>query len=469
MHGLQGHLGKAISGEANKSLRALPQVQRLLELPAAAALIQHATRSAVLDAIRAALDEARAGLLAGGTEAPSPESLIAAASRLLERHATQGMRRVLNATGIVLHTNLGRAALAREALEAVSEAAGYSNLEYGLDTGARAARAPGVEMLLRSITGADAAIAVNNGAAAMLLILSALASGGEVLVSRGELIEIGGGFRIPDVIQQGGARLVEVGTTNKTHLSDYAAAITQCTRAILKVHPSNYRMVGFTAEADLASLATLAHERGLLLIYDLGSGAMQEIAELPHEPTPAAAIAAGADAVAFSGDKLLGGPQAGLIVGREAAIAPLRRHPLLRALRLDKLTLAALEATLRLHQDPAIARARIPVLRMLTQDEAALASRADRIASLVQPPAQAEIIVSTAYAGGGTLPVHDIASCAVALSMPGLSADELARSLRLHRPAIVGRIAGGRVLLDVFTLEDADITLVADAIRSAAP
>jgi L-seryl-tRNA(Ser) seleniumtransferase len=472
MHGSHRDLREAISDEATTAaLRALPQVQRLLELPEAAWLLQREPRAAVVDALRAALDAVRADLRAGKSDLPSPQAIITLASGMLNAAAPPALRCVLNATGIVLHTNLGRAPLAQEALAAIADAAGYANLEFALDTGTRGPRAPGIEALLCALTGAQAAVVVNNCAAAMLLTLSALASGGEVLVSRGELIEIGGGFRIPDVIQQGGARLVEIGTTNKTRVSDYASAITPATRVILKVHPSNYRMVGFTAEADLPSLATLARERGLLLVHDLGSGAMQDLRSVgrPHEPSPAAAIAAGADVVAFSGDKLLGGPQAGLIIGTAAAIAPLRRHPLMRALRLDKLSLAALEATLRLHQDPGRAFARIPALRMLAQDDAALLSRAHRLARLTPPPAQTEIVASTAHAGGGTLPATDIPSRAVALSIPGLSADELSRRLRLHHPAIVGRIADGRVLLDVFTLDDTDLAVIADAIGHATP
>jgi L-seryl-tRNA(Ser) seleniumtransferase len=351
----------------------------------------------------------------------------------------------------------------------MAEAAGYCDLEFTLETGLRGRRAPGVDALLCALTGAEAAIAVNNCAAAMLLALSGLAAGGEVVVSRGELIEIGGGFRIPDVIQQGGARLVEVGTTNKTRLADYAAAITPATRAILKVHPSNYRMVGFTAEADLASLAALARERDLKLIYDLGGGALAELQPnaAAREPTVRDSIAAGADLVAFSGDKLLGGPQAGLIVGRAEPVAQLRRHPLFRALRLDKISLAALEATLRLHRDPALAQQRIPVLRMIAQREDELQARAERLRDLMAA-AGAEIVASSAYSGGGALPAIALPSRAVAVTMPGLSAEELARRLRLGEPAIVGRIEGGRVLLDLFALEDADFPVVAAAIREAA-
>ncbi|HUO55477.1 MAG TPA: L-seryl-tRNA(Sec) selenium transferase [Rhodoblastus sp.] len=451
------------------ALRNLPQVQRLLERPETASLLMRAPRQHVVAALRLALDAARKELLAGEAT-PDPATLVSQAAILLDAAQNRGLARVINATGIVLHTNLGRAPLARAAREAMIEASGYANLEFALESGERGARAPGVAALLCALTGAEAALAVNNCAAAMLLSLSGLAANGEVLVSRGELIEIGGGFRIPDVIQQGGARLVEVGTTNKTRLDDYAAAITPLTRAILKVHHSNFRIVGFTAEADLAALAVLAKERGLRLIHDLGGGALGDLRALAraHEPIVAESVAAGADIVAFSGDKLVGGPQAGLIVGREEAVACLRRHPLMRALRLDKVSLAALEATLHLHQDPERARRAIPTLRMLAQTEAELQTRAEKLAALIAPPAEAEIIGSAAQAGGGALPAIDLPSRALALIVPGHSAEALARRLRLDRPAIVGRIAGERLLLDLFTLEDDDFPAIAIAIKDAA-
>ncbi len=448
------------------ALRELPQVQKLLEQPAAAALIERLPREAVVGALRRAVEAARAELIQGADVATDCASLVARAAAAL---AAPGLVRVVNAAGIVLHTNLGRAPLAPEAVLAMADAAGYSNLEFSLESGLRGRRAPGVETLLCALTGAQAALAVNNCAAAMLLALAALAADGEVVVSRGELIEIGGGFRIPEVIRQGGARLVEVGTTNKTRLSDYSAAITPATRAILKVHPSNFRMAGFTAEADLASLAALARERGLKLVYDLGGGALAELraADAPREPTVRESVAAGADLVAFSGDKLLGGPQAGLIVGREDSIAALRKHPLMRALRLDKISVAALEATLRLHRDPDLARRRIPALRMLAQDEAELQARAEKLRELLAPSAATEIVASAAYSGGGALPAIALPSRAVAVALPGVAPEELARRLRLGRPAVVGRIADGAFLLDVFTLEDEDLPVLAAAVLAA--
>ncbi len=456
---------------ARSNLRGLPQLQRLLEAPAAASLLQIHARPVLLAALRRELEEARVALVADpGLAAPSAEALLGRAGDRLradaEARAWSGLRRTINATGVLLHTNLGRAPLPQAALEAVLEVgAGYSNLEFDLGAGRRGARTQGIEPLLAELTGAEAGLAVNNAAAAVLLALSALAGGGEVIVSRGELVEIGGGFRIPDVIRQGGARLVEVGTTNKTRLADYADAIGPQTRMLLKVHQSNYRIVGFTAEAAVPALAALARARGLVLMHDLGSGALLDLRRFgrPHEPTVRDALAAGANLVAFSGDKLLGGPQAGILVGSTAAVAPLRRHPLLRALRLDKMSLAALEATLRLYRDPDGAVAAIPLLRMLDQDEATLAARAERLVSLLDGCIETVIEPSEGYAGGGTLPGSVISSRAVALHG---EAEMLAARLRRYRPSVVGRISGGRLLLDMLTVADDEVPVLAEAIKA---
>ncbi len=453
------------------NLRGLPQMQRLLEAPAAASLLRDHPRAVVLEVLRHMLEEARTGLIADpGLPTPSADSLLGRAGDWLladaEARARTGLRRAINATGILLHTNLGRAPLAREALDAVLEVgAGYSNLEFDLDAGRRGARTQGIEPLLAELVGAEAGLAVNNAAAAVLLALGALAGGGEVIVSRGELVEIGGGFRIPDVIRQGGARLVEVGTTNKTRLADYADAIGPQTRMLLKVHRSNYRIVGFTSEVAVPELAALARARSVVLMHDLGSGALLDLRRFgrPHEPTVRDALAAGADLVAFSGDKLLGGPQAGILVGSTAAIDPLRRHPLLRALRLDKMSLAALEATLRLYRDPDVAVAAIPLLRMLDQGEATLAARAERLVGLLDGSLEVAIVASEGFAGGGTLPESVIPSHAVVLHA---DAEPLAARLRQHRPAVVGRISGGRLLLDMLAVADDEVPVLAEAIRS---
>ena len=428
-------------------------------------------------ALRLVLDQARADLLGAGPHpSPSPEELLVRASGLLASQAHPTLRPAINATGIVLHTNLGRAPLAEAAVQAVvSVARGYSNLEFDLSEGVRGSRTQGIEPLLATLTGAEAGLAVNNAAAAVLLALSALAGGalggsegGEVIVSRGELVEIGGGFRIPDVIRQGGARLVEVGTTNKTRIADYADAITPRTRMLLKVHQSNYRIVGFTEEASVAELSALARTNGLVLMHDLGSGALVDLRRfgLPHEPTVQDALAGGADIVAFSGDKLLGGPQAGMLVGRAAMLAPLRRHPLLRAVRLDKMSLAALEATLRLYRNPDAALSLVPALRMLDQDEAMLRMRAQHLCGLLGDAVGAAIEPGTGHAGGGTLPGAVIPSVVVALQPVSVAAATLAARLRLHHPAVVGRLSGGRLLLDMLTVADAEITLTASAIRA---
>ena len=446
------------AGSAAK-LRSLPQVGHLLEAWPAAP-----SRDAAAEALRVVLAQLRVALLDGTlTEVPGSAEIIRRAATALDAQSRPVLRRVINATGIVLHTNLGRAPLPPEALQAVMEvASGYSNLEMDLASGTRGSRLAGVEPLLRTLTGAEAALTVNNCAAAVLLALAGLAGGGEVIVSRGELVEIGGGFRIPDVIVQGGARLVEVGTTNRTRLADYRAAITPATRVLLKVHQSNYRVVGFTEEASLAELSGLAREAGLLLVHDLGSGAMGPLGPV-HEPTPADSIAAGSDVVAFSGDKLAGGPQAGLLVGRSAPIEALKRHPLMRALRLDKMTLAALEAVLRLHTDPALAPTRVPVLRMLGQAEPVLQERAEQLCALLGGTARVE--PSRGYAGGGTLPTDTLPSRAVVLAVADV--EGFARRLRSFHPAVVGRINGGELWLDVLAMNDGELPCVAEAVRGA--
>ncbi len=432
----------------------------MLALPAAEGLVGIYGVLAVTAALRAALAANRQALVTGALKsAPDAPAIVAQAQAMLAVRQRPGLRRVINATGIVLHTNLGRAPLAAEAIAAVATiAGGYSNLEFDLETGKRGSRTQALEPLLCAVTRAEAGLAVNNGAAAILLALSALASGGEVIVSRGEIVEIGGGFRIPDVIRQGGARLVEVGSTNKTRLADYRDAITPDTRVLLKVHQSNFRTIGFTAETGLEALAGLAREQGLMLVADLGSGL---IAPTPGiaEPTLAQALAAGADVVTCSGDKLLGGPQAGLILGRKAALDPLRNHPLLRAVRLDKMSLAALEATLMMHRDRP---ENVPVMRMLHTDEAVLQARAERLIAAIGAGA---VQTTTGYAGGGSLPGDGIVSRAVALSPPG-GADATAAALRAHHPAIVARINDGLLLFDMLTVADDELAALAEAIAT---
>ncbi|HEX5617437.1 MAG TPA: L-seryl-tRNA(Sec) selenium transferase [Solirubrobacteraceae bacterium] len=435
----------------------------LRELPAVDVLAAQvdAPRPIALAAARAVLAERRRELLAGET---GDADLAARAGAWAARAGAPRLRRVLNATGVIVHTNLGRAPLAASVREAVARAAeGYSNLELDLDTGARGSRHDHVEELLCALTGAEAAIAVNNCAGATLLAAAALAGPGrEVIVSRGQLVEIGGGFRVPEVIAQAGARLVEVGTTNRTRRADYARAIGDATGAILRAHPSNFRQLGFVQEVEIEELCEL----GVPVIDDVGSGVLaDELEVLREEPPVRRSVRAGAAIVCFSGDKLLGGPQAGLMVGQADALAAARAHPLARALRLDKLGLAALEATLQLYRDPDRARREIPVLAMLTADDATLRARAERLAGEIAAGA-AEVVAATARVGGGALPLLELPGPAVAVSVPGLSADDLAARLRAADPPVIARIEDDRVLLDPRTLADDELTLVARAVGS---
>jgi L-seryl-tRNA(Ser) seleniumtransferase len=415
--------------------------ERLRELPSVDRL---ATSVA-----RAELADRRAELMGGQAD---DVDLVARARERLR----PSLRRVLNATGVVVHTNLGRAPLAPSARAAVAAAAaGYSNLELDLATGERGSRHAHVEGLLREVTGAQAALAVNNCAAAVLLAAAALVGPGrEVVVSRGQLIEIGGGFRIPEVVAQAGARLVEVGTTNRTRLGDYAAALGERTGAILRAHPSNFRTLGFTEEVEIEALCGL----GVAVVDDVGSGVLADDVELlAEEPAVRRSVRAGAAVVCFSGDKLLGGPQAGLMVGTIEAIEACRRHPLARAVRVDKLSLAALEATLALYRDSELARAELPVLAMLEADPAALEARAARLAEACG----GEVVASTAKVGGGALPLLELPGPAVAIDVA------LAQPLRAGDPALVGRIADGRLLLDVRTLTDEETDQAAAAVLAA--
>jgi L-seryl-tRNA(Ser) seleniumtransferase len=429
------------------NLRDLPSVDRLLGDDVLAA----APRPVATAAARAALERARETIRAGG----EPGDVVAAARAELERLAAPALRRVLNATGVIVHTNLGRAPLAPAALaRAVDVGAAYSNLELDLASGRRGSRQDHVADALRRLTGAEGALVVNNNAAAVLLALAALADGREVVVSRGELVEIGDGFRIPDVLARSGARMVEVGTTNRTRAADYARAIGVDTALLLRVHQSNFRIVGFTERAGTEELAEVARGAGVWLVEDLGSGAL---ADLGDEPTAASSLAAGADLVSFSGDKLLGGPQAGIVVGRGELVERLRRHPLQRALRADKLTLAALEGTLALHEDPERARREIPVLRMLDEPVERVRERAERLAGLVG----GEVEETVARVGGGALPLAELPSAACAIE------ESLAGPLRLGDPPVLGIVRDGRLLLDARTLADSEVDEAARAVLRA--
>ncbi len=455
------------------ALRALPSVDELARDARLAPLFERHAREAVIRAVRAAIAEARARILAAGAAAAAaPPDLVPAVAHALAEGSRLGVRRAINATGVILHTGLGRAVLAPAARAAIDEAArGYSLLEVDRRTGERGERESGCAAALRELCGAEAATVVNNNAAACLLALAALARGKEVVVARGQLVEIGGSFRIPEVMAESGARLHEVGATNKVHFSDYERAIGPETAAILKVHTSNFRVVGFTEEVPLERLSELARRFGLFLIEDLGSGNLVDLAArgLDPEPPVPESLRAGADVVTFSGDKLLGGPQCGIAVGRAEPIARLRRHPLFRAVRPDKLTLAALEATLRLYRGPEPWR-EIPALALLTGPLDAVRARAEALAAALAPLSQkleARAVPSEAQPGSGALPVTVVPSYAVALRAKDLSAEALAARLRLSEPPVFARIQKDEVLLDLRTILAGEEAEVAAAVRGA--
>jgi L-seryl-tRNA(Ser) seleniumtransferase len=459
---------------SNSRLRRLPPVHAVVDRPVLASFHPSRGRAAVVEAVRAAIEQARRELAEGREVAVDSDALAERAAGLLLAERPS-LRRVLNATGILLNTALGRAPLAAEAAAAVARVAqGYCNLELDLESGQRGRRTAGVEALLRRLTGAAAAAVVNNNAGATILALRALAAGREVIISRGQLIEIGGGFRLPEIFEASGARLREVGTTNKTRLADYARALGPDTAALLRVHPSNYRIVGFTEAVPLAELAGLARAHGLLLIDDIGSGALAPGCP-PHvrdEPTAAEGLAAGADLVLFSGDKLLGGPQCGILLGTSPTIARLQSDPLSRALRVDKMTLAALEATLRLVLDPAHAGSRIPLWSFLNTPLDQLRDRAVRLAAAFRESCglNADAVESTSFLGGGSAPLEAIPTAVVRVAPPfparWTTEAELARSLRLGDPAVVPRLQGGCLLFDLRALAEPDDRLLEEAVRN---
>lgn len=444
-------------------LRSIPPVDALLRHEEVEHWLATFPRSLVVSALRHATDQVRAAVLEGAChEFVDPEHMIALAEEELARLSAPSLRRVINATGIVLHTGLGRAPLCDAAVEAVAEVtAGYSNLEFDLDEGRRGKRTDHVRDWLKQITGAPGAVIVNNNAAATFLILNTLAAGREVVISRGQLIEIGGSYRLPDITRASGALPREVGTTNRTRLTDYEAAVNDATAMLLHVHSSNYRIVGFSEETPLSDLATLARERGLILVDDLGSGALLDLTRLglPYEPWAAESIQAGADLVCFSGDKLLGGPQCGIIVGRAELIERLERNPLMRAFRVDKMTLAALEATLRHYRDEEEAGREIPTLRLLSAPLPELEKRAKELCSQLCAaiPGQAfHVGTSTAYAGGGALPTAELPSVAIQWRPPADRVHALLRALRQAETPIIARAHEGVILLDLRTLFPAD-------------
>ncbi|MDQ2732179.1 MAG: L-seryl-tRNA(Sec) selenium transferase [Armatimonadota bacterium] len=436
-----------------KGLRSLPPVNKLLDrLPA-----DMAPRAAAVEVVRQVLQRART-TIAGGGSAPTEDALVAEAIHELHVAAQPRLRPAINATGVILNTGLGRAVLAPEAVDnLVRVAKGHSTLEVDVETGRRGHRADGVTDLLRRLVGAEDAIVVNNNAAAVFLCIRSLAAGREVVISRGQLVEIGGHFRIPDVIASAGARMIEVGTTNKTHRADYEQAIGPDTALLLQVHPSNFRVVGFTESVPLPEMVTLGHSCGLAVMSDLGSGALVDLGGngLQGEQTVTQTLDSGVDVCTWSGDKLLGGPQCGIIVGQKEPLKRMKRDPLMRALRVDKLILAALEATLRLYQDPEHARSRIPTLRAITrplEDVQAAAARVMARLEGASPRLRVEMVSVVSQVGGGSLPGDEIPSAALSLTSDELKIDELARRLRMGEPAIFGRISEDRLLLDLRTV-----------------
>ncbi len=453
---------------AQEQLRSLPSVDALLQDHTLRDLEQRHGHAVLVEACRAALDAARKSILAGH-EPPMPALLIDDVRERVERAVRPSLLPVINATGVIIHTNLGRAPLSQDALGAMRTVAqGYSNLEYDLARGERGSRYTHAEAILTRLTGAPSALVVNNNAAAVMLVLAAFAQDREVVISRGQLVEIGGGFRVPDVMRQSGARLVEVGTTNRTRIDDYAHAITDRTAMLMHVHPSNFRIIGFTEEASLSDLVSLARAHGLMTVDDLGSGALLDTSTygLAHEPTPQEALAAGVTLVSFSGDKLLGGPQAGIILGAKETIDQLKRHPLTRALRVDKVTLAGLQATL-LHYLKGEAVKKVPIWAMIAATRQELETRAVHWSERLRAAhLDASVVDSESTVGGGSLPGETLPTRALALAAS--SPDAFAERLRQNNPPIIARIEGDRLVFDPRTVLPSDEPALLEGIERAA-
>ncbi len=456
--------------------RHIPSVSELLQSPPLKSLVDRLSHNVVVDRVRSFLDDLRKDASGeGGVSFPSVSELAERIARYIIRSESAQLRPVINATGILLHTGLGRAPLAQAAIDdLLAVARDYASVEIDLESGKRSQRVAVVEALLKQLTGAEAAAVCNNNAGATLLTLAAVAAGKEVIVSRGQLIEIGGSFRLPDVMSASGATLREVGTTNKTRLSDYDQAIGPQTAALMRVHTSNFKVVGFTEEASLEDLVRLGRQKGLPVIDDIGSGALVDFAQFGcrEEPVASESVTAGADLVLFSGDKLLGGPQCGIIVGRKEYVQKVAKHPLMRALRVDKLTLAALAATLRLYRDPEMAKREIPLLQFLSTPVENLMQRAQRLSQRLTGLViveKAEAIADVTYLGGGSVPTQRLPTWCVAVTPAKLGLDDLAKALRAGTPAVMGRVQQDRLLLDLRSVpprQDAELVAALQAVAA---
>jgi len=459
------------TGASNQLLRELPSTDAVMRRPEVKALCAQYGRATTIKAVREILGTRRKSILSAKTSddaAPfvpkgvSPAEIRSVICNILK----PSLRNVINATGIIVHTNLGRAPLAKEAMESIIDVAcSYSNLEYDVKSGARISRSEHVESLLQQVSGAECGMVVNNNAAAILLCLNTLARGREIIISRGELIEIGGSFRIPEILAQSGARLVEVGTTNRTHMQDYRGAITGQTAVLLRAHTSNYKIIGFTAEVALPELVRLGQEFNIPVVFDMGSGNLMDLSTfgLHGEPTIQDAVKSGVDVITFSGDKLLGGPQAGIIIGKQRYLQAMKNSPLARALRIDKLTLAGLEATLQIYANMPENAARIPVLSMLTVPESMLKRRAQRMLWNLKkalPSLDIEMIREVSQVGGGAYPMHTIPTWALALNPSPLSVNACEELLRASAPPVIARISRDRLVFDTRTLLAADMSVV---------
>ena len=459
--------------QAKEFLRQIPGVDSLLLMDSVQEILLRHPRKLVLDAVREVLEETRKQILADAACFPGidPQALARSVAERTERLAEFTLRPVVNATGIVIHTNLGRSLLCESALERLQiVCGGYNNLEYDLQKGERGSRHVHAEAILRELTGAEAALVVNNNAGAVFLVLNTLAKGREVIVSRGQLVEIGGSFRIPDVMSASGAILREVGTTNRTHLRDYASAINENTSLLMKVHTSNYRIVGFTAEVSLEELVGLGRDGGLPVVEDLGSGCFVDLAPfgLQGETTVQETVRAGADLVTFSGDKLLGGPQAGLIVGKRELVEKCRKNPLTRAFRVDKMTLAALESTLRLYRDPRQAIEQIPTLRLIAASAEELKERAEQLAALLRETVGSgsfhiQVLPGFSQVGGGSLPAQNLPTFVVAVSSQTFGPNRIEENLRANNPPVIGRIESDCFLMDMRTVRQSELGIIGRA------